>query len=609
MMLSLQTKKRSFRRWFMLALALGCVVVFWHSRRAASRETPFDLACDVPRGALVYAQFEDLPALLRQWDESQLKRDYLASANYNQFTHRHLALKLLKRWQEFNDALGFTLDTGVITGAADHRTALAIYDIGRLDVVFIAPLSDEKAALTAFFQGKDHFDETALPDGTTYYSREVAADNGRQAQKILFAMLKGRFVLATNEQLLLRALANINAKGRNDSLADEPAFRDLARPVTPHTATVWVDQAKLNKDWYFRKYWAMSDIAQLQNLRAGIFDWEMLPDKWRERREFLLTDKATPRLSLPLPVAQRLARFVPADMPLVHLQTLNGAPSAAPLVRDALFDRLAPVAVAASAKPYYCSSYELEEDAEGGYYSYLGEKYDTDITADDDEDRTAQQDAAFRQAQEQAALAQLTAALQPTQSFAAATAETMQMLDAPLFAESRRLAVLSLHAPDKLAASALEEALSGLARNRLMLAGASSSLSWTDRTADGVSWRVLVLPNLGWELGYARRDGELLFANHPDLLHAAGPGNDGTAWAGSAVNCDEYTVVRLDQRPQVLDPVAAQLEPAAATSGDDLLTTVSDLLQVAGQVRQVTRSHAAVPGREQEIIELSWEQK
>jgi hypothetical protein len=42
---------------------------------------------------------------------------------------------------------------------------------------------------------------------------------------LAFTTLSGRFILATNENLLLRTIANINRKTPKDSLADDPAFQ------------------------------------------------------------------------------------------------------------------------------------------------------------------------------------------------------------------------------------------------------------------------------------------------------------------------------------------------------------------------------------------------
>ncbi|HXI74102.1 MAG TPA: hypothetical protein VNG94_00850, partial [Pyrinomonadaceae bacterium] len=97
--------------------------------RTRSNKSAFALAEDFPRGALVYAQIKDLPELIKQWDQSRLKQQYLNSTNYKEFQHHHLALKLIERWEEFNSALGFPLDTVAIGGAADANAAIAVYDI------------------------------------------------------------------------------------------------------------------------------------------------------------------------------------------------------------------------------------------------------------------------------------------------------------------------------------------------------------------------------------------------------------------------------------------------------------------------------------------------
>jgi len=68
-------------------VALGliiCAALFVNSRTRSTRAA-FGLAEDFPRGALVYAQFKDLPALIKQWDQSRLKQQYLESANYKEF--------------------------------------------------------------------------------------------------------------------------------------------------------------------------------------------------------------------------------------------------------------------------------------------------------------------------------------------------------------------------------------------------------------------------------------------------------------------------------------------------------------------------------------------
>src|SRR5215471_10424312 len=170
-----QIIKRSLFAAALLIALVGVGVVI--NAVSASRATDsFELAKDFPRGAVVYAQFNDLPAAIKQWDESALKDRYLAGVNHQKFWSRHLANKLFSRWEEFNEATGFSLGASVFSAIADKRAAIAVYDIGRLELVLIAPLDESRFAATQFLQNKEKFEEREAPDGTVYYLSDVEAD-------------------------------------------------------------------------------------------------------------------------------------------------------------------------------------------------------------------------------------------------------------------------------------------------------------------------------------------------------------------------------------------------------------------------------------------------
>lgn len=338
-----QIIKRSLLTAALIA-TLVCIGVAINAVSANRASSGFEMANDFPRGAVVYAQFKDLPAAIKQWDESALKERYLKSVNYQKLWSRHLANKLFSRWEEFNAAAGFSLGASAFGAIADNRAAIAVYDIGRLDLVIIAPLSDAKFAATRFFQNKDGFEAIEAPGGAVYYLSDVEADNGRQKQQIGFAQFKGRFVLATSEKLLLRAIANIGAniggQAMKDRMTDEPTFQTLSKTTTPHFMTVWVNQTQLNDDWYFKHYWVMRNAEDMKHLRAGIFDLESQNNRWVERREFLLDGHApNPGAVLSNRSLQQIERIIPADAPFSQIRAVGGDQNAAvEMIRDALFD-------------------------------------------------------------------------------------------------------------------------------------------------------------------------------------------------------------------------------------------------------------------------------
>lgn len=553
-------------------IIIGMAISVVSARRAANS---FELADDFPRGALVYAQFKDLPAMLKQWDESSLKDRYLGSVNYQQLQTRHLAIKLVSRWNEFNDATGFPIDTSALGALADNRAAIAVYDIGRLELVLIAPLGDEKFAATQFFQSKDNFEEIESPDGVAYYLSDVEADKGRQKQQIGFAAVKGRFVLATSEKLLLRAIANINSSGgqaKKDRLSDEPSFQSLSKAVTPHFVTVWVNQAALNDDWYFKRYWAMQNVGDLKHIRAGMFDLELQQNKWVERREFLRDGKAFKIGAALSPQSlRRIERIVPADAPFAQIRATDGDQTvAAELVRDALFDGKVEKAKRSrdwSWHSYDNSDFEVASEDEEYYgssrYSYLSHKYNMEIDDPGDaRERDDDGDSAIRLKGEEKFSAALRSALQPARPTLVVKIAQPRAIDGPLFAEFRRATIISLQNPSSLDRAALERAIADLAASRLMIAGATARFEWRDRSANGAQWREMQLPMLGRAVGYGVRGQELIISNNPELLASLVSEQQSKPrreiQTSSPVH--ELTVIRLGERQTAFDQIFLKLD-------------------------------------------------
>jgi hypothetical protein len=601
-----------------LFIALASLLVYAKATRTA--RGAYAPADDCPRGALVYAQVSDLPALLRLWGESKLKEKYLASTNFRQFQNGHVALKLAGRLQEFNDSLGFTLDVATLADATEKKAAVAVYNIGRMEMVFVAPVGEEKALAARFFEDADRFEKTELPDGTIYYSRDVEADRGRQKQQILFAFARGRFILATGEQLMLRTLANVNGKSRSDSLSDDPSFKTLSGEVNPHFVAVWVDQARLNNDYYFKHYWAMGDAARLEGIRAGIFDFERREGSWMERREYLLQAEARRRSASPSRQdLQDLAASIPGDAAYARLRVLeDGAETAASLIGDTLLDRL-PVDERKGhgrglSHDDFNPSYEADDDYSWGGYSYLGEDYEQAINDPSDAEDDAGANSVFdTEGKTESELERVLGAARPVTG---ALAESPLAQDGPLFVEFRRSAVLALDNPDGLDRQALERAIEALVVGRLTVAGTAAGLKWAEGGEGSRRWRELELPMLGWKLCYALRGRELFVSNDAAFLSAAlAGGGDALRHQTDTTHApDDLTLIRFDRREQAFDRVFERLDARQViahaegrgrsagqsgerTSEEFFSGNVTSLLDVASAVSRVEIRRRSSPGR------------
>jgi hypothetical protein len=566
-----------------IALAATAGVIVYARRAARAPQDAFAAARDVPRGALVYVQCENLREMLQAWDESKFKDDYLASQNFKEFASRHLALRLLERWETANDALGFTLDMDALRGISDSRAALAMYDIGRLEMVFVAPLSAERARASEFFSAAENLETVKLPDGTKYFRRMVAGDK-KKPLTIVFAALKGRFILATNEQLFLRTLANVNDQTVKDRLADEPDFSALTRNAATHFFTVWVNQQRLNDDSYFRRYWAFANTNDFRNTRAAIFDLERRKDEWIERRAFLRDtssdDEKTSKNSLTASGSARLARYVPSDAPYFRL-TKSDAAEAAARVKAALFERAAASAKRRAAnwswRRYNSSDFDLNTSNEThgkreSRYSYPGDDYESQID-DPRAARTNDEDADARASMLREADDDLSNALQQTFAAVAPQAaifvENPQTFAPPLFAEFRRAAAFTLAAPEKFNRANFEATLMKYALRRATVSDSkiSSETVWRDVETNGGRARVLQLPLINSTLCYALRNQDLLVSNSAELLGTmlanssrAAPNANVTNSIDGNAPPDELTLIRFARRREVFDALVERLD-------------------------------------------------
>jgi hypothetical protein len=632
-MFARQVGRRLWRRHlFKLAFVglLFCAALFAYAGASKKSAGAYPLAADFPRGALLYAQFSDLPALVTRWHESKLKERYLASTNYRQFQSRHLALKLIERWEEFNNALGFPLDALTAGEAAEHSAALAVYDIGRLEMVFIAPLGRDKLAATRFFQHAEQFEETELPDGTVYFSREVEADRGRRQQKFAFASLGGRLVVATSEPLLLRTLANIGGTAKNDRLSDDPAFKTLSGELMPHFLTVWMNQSKLNEDWYFKHYWVMRNVEQLKDIRACMLDLELQDDKWIERRSFLLSGQtAAQNSSIPAEESKRILSFIPDDAPYFKLRVLDEAGDAAALVRDTLFERL-PDEGKNGRPNWRWQSYDDSDFYPAGaaagdadHYS-LNPNFDSLIDDPIDAKVEAENEPAhgrLRRETERRTVAGLRESIAAARPAYAAMVASPHDSTGALFVEFRRGAVLTLRSPANFNRQAVESAISGLAESRLLINGSNAGLNWADGRCGTQPCRLLALPMLRWTLCYALRGTELILANSPELLQAMLDAHAAARDSNSSLSFRDLTVIRFNRREQVFDSLMRKLDAprvkayweerrkkeqddSDGASQEFFSGNIASLLDVASPVREIRIRRNVLPSRLTEEVEI-----
>ncbi len=536
-------------------------------------ENAFAPAEYLPREALIYVQIADLPQFIKIWNESKFKEKYTASENFADFQNRHLGRKLVSRWQEFNDAVNFPVDLETVSGLAEKQAAVAIYDVGKLEFVFLAPMNAEVFAATKFLQNQDKFTAETLDDETTIYRVTVEADRGRQKQELIFTHLKGHFILATSEKLLAQTLDNFKNKFRKNRLLDEPLFSALRSQIEPHTATVWVNQTALNDDYYFRRYWLLSDAKNLKNIRAGIFDFEIGEGKLIEHRKFLLAD-APIFSSIEPATAEQILTLVPENIPFYRLQVATSE-TIDEVIRKTIFEKREDAIKPKSKRGYDYSEMDYD-DSDWHDYEYLGDNFDGKIDEIDDDETVEPKT-------EKANLSQLLQSANPT---AVVHFAMPNVLPAPMFIEFKRASIFALASPEKFNRNLFESEIEKNLAAQVLIIAPETKLNWETKSENNQTWRELNLPMLGWQVAYTIRGNELILTNHSEFLREILTANKVQKFEKTSDNFSELTVLNFAEREQAYDKVFAEF--SRKNIADDFFTkNISSLLDSISEVKRI----------------------
>lgn len=589
-------KLRNLLIFALITIVLALII------KAQSANDTRPLAADFPRGALVFAQVNDLPKMLQSWNESKLKERYLSSNNYEQFLNRHLATKLIERVNEFGFALGFDFNDHFFQELSNQQAAIALYDIGRIEFVFIAPLDEEKYLLSQLVTLESELEKIELKPSVSYFAKTLEVDRGRQKQLLTFALLDGKFILANNEQLMIRTLNNVTAKVNSqttDRLNADPNYQALIKKIKPHYATIWVAQEKLNQDWYFRNYWIMNNITDLKNIRAAIFDIELQDKEWREERYFLTKSNLTTNQISALET-QNLYKLVPQNLPYFKIEAITSADQISKLIHNYMFDNDIEPEKSDNSRSNYRSYYVNTDDTYESYYDsyYLyGSNYEKEINdpIDADDLEVTPENSYYNR---QTALDNLREIFSTSQAKALVKMQQPQAIEGALFAEFHKAFVINLGNPTQFNSLAFEKAIARLAADSTMIAGNSASLFWKD-SQDKRS-RVLVMPMLGWQLSYTLKNNNLVFSNDSSLLkeissNIAKPKKHSAITSKALTN---LTVINFSNREQTFDNIFNKIQSSSINSyrqthaggeiQDFFVNNIASLLDTISPVETIT---------------------
>ncbi|MEK6302883.1 MAG: hypothetical protein AABO41_19405 [Acidobacteriota bacterium] len=366
----------------LLAVVGSAVVIKSDGQQARPMAEQLKLAGVMPRGAMLYVQAADLSALMKRWLGSPVRDQFYKSPSFATFSKSRIYLKLEERKKDFEAALGFGLDENRLAELAGGASAVAIYDIGNLELVLVTEVSRARAVTTTLFKRAPQFAERQAGDGV-YYVRDVTTDGGRLNQQFCFAHADGKLIITTTEGLMIRALANAKSSEADSLVADIISTANQAKGFAAHEVTMWLDQVKLNRNRHFNSYWIHNNVGDstvegLSNIENGLLDLRFTREGMTEERWFKIGEKGRVKVdTLSGQQASEFMRFARPDVQLIALRAGGSGPDLSSAVSQTLFGILPDQSWSAPEAPD--RTRPSRTSARGERYRTLDSRFDIDV--------------------------------------------------------------------------------------------------------------------------------------------------------------------------------------------------------------------------------------
>jgi hypothetical protein len=264
----------------------------------------------MPTGSLLFVESPDFATLVHDWENSREKQKWLESDNYQVFSRSRLFLRLQEAQQQFATAAGAPPDMALLDSLAGEQSALALYDIGNLEFLYITRMPSARAMQNVLWTNRERFEPRKAAD-IPYYVRTEP----EKSRLVAFATSGDYLLLATREDLRAGALVLLSGKSQ-PTLQDENWYKSavsIAGPVGDLRMVLNVPL--LVKSPHFHTYWIQRNITALKSYSAEVADIRRSRTEIREDRVLLKANSPedTQPLATASPAIAELLGMVPAQ--------------------------------------------------------------------------------------------------------------------------------------------------------------------------------------------------------------------------------------------------------------------------------------------------------
>jgi hypothetical protein len=308
------------------AIAIVCAAIGSAAYQAAVATDPPTLSRYVPAGSLLYLEARDFSSLLADWNSSAEKKQWVATSNYEVFSRSRLFLRLKGAGDQYAAAAGLPPNMNFLSQVAGTRSALALYDIGNLEFLYVTYLPSARSMQTTLWQTRAKF-EPRSAGGVSFYVRR----DPESQKEVAFAVSGDYLLLATREDLLAGAL-QLMSEGQNlkkdRTVESEPWWSQAAAAAGPAgDLRMVMNLEKIVPSPYFRTYWVQQDITDMKQYFAAVSDLFRSRKQYREERALIRKTSPPPIAPVGLEAAAGLVRLIPEGAGMYEAKAYPSADS------------------------------------------------------------------------------------------------------------------------------------------------------------------------------------------------------------------------------------------------------------------------------------------
>lgn len=318
-------------QWIVVGAAIagcGALAAIGVMEHVASQKNA--VASLLPEGALLSIEADDFAALLGDWNNSAEKRAWIQGANYEAFSRSRLFERLSQAQNEFSEVATVNTDEEILQAIAGKQSALALYDIGKLEFLYVTRMDAARVQSLPLWQARGKF-ERRTEAGTDFYLRKDA----KSEREAAFAMRDGWLILATRQDLVAGALDRIAGK-TDHNLSNEEWYANAVKEAGERGEMRMVlDLSRIVPSPYFRTYWVQRNITEMKQYLSAVSDLRRDGSVYREER--VLLRRANSGVSTQSNT-QSLFDVAPEDAPLAIAQVPANAAQVLAEMRENLLE-------------------------------------------------------------------------------------------------------------------------------------------------------------------------------------------------------------------------------------------------------------------------------